>query len=117
MKSSLISKKNLIPNKNYWCSYSMQSELSLMTYKGHGLFQYKESTLDIDDIKVMFKGYKTTVPSSSLIIGRLYWCNYNSDDVLELMRYEGEGSIYLVGKDHIKPLNEVDVIFEDYENK
>ncbi|MCO7251388.1 MULTISPECIES: hypothetical protein [unclassified Pseudoalteromonas] len=109
---SLLGVSNLIPNRKYWCSYSIHSELNLMLYQGNGLFQYKALTLVIDDIKVMFKGNKPTIPSSELVKGKLYWCHYSSDNVLELMRYQGQGLVYLVGKDHDTLLSKVKVAFE-----
>ena len=118
MKNSLIPKKHLVQDKNYWCLCSGQKDLRLLTYSSNGIFSGQDTSTEAQNIRVMFEGYaninKSRIPRKYLVSNRYYWCRYKEENDLQLMRYEENGSFYLVSLDFHLPSTEVKVIFEDY---
>lgn len=120
MKNSLISKKHLIPGREYWCACNRHSELQLLKYCGHELFEESGSTVASPSIRVMFEGYvninKSRIPKKYLVPKRCYWCRHSDGGELFLMRYESDGSFYSFAHDVCWDSKNVKVIFEDYEH-
>jgi hypothetical protein len=123
MKNSLIPKKNVIPGKNYWCTYKNYSVLYLMKYTNNNIFTFEERDIsaNIQEVRVMFEGYvninKSRVPRNFLVPKRHYWCRFSDESELRLMRYKDDNSFYSISNDVFWPSNDVMVIFEDYEHK
>lgn len=118
MKNSLISKKDLIKDKYYWCMQNDYRALELLKYSGHDIF---EGSIG-HPVRVMFEGYVSTnkarVPKKYLVISRYYWCKYSDEDFLYLMRYDGENkdTFYSPSHDAFLDSKSVTVIFESYDN-
>lgn len=120
MKNSLISKKHLITGRQYWCICNKHSELRLLKYCGHDIFEESSGSIASASIRVMFEGYvninKSLIPKKYLAPKRCYWCRYSDDSELLLMRYENENSFYSFAHDVFWDSKDVKVIFEDYEH-
>ena len=119
MKSSLISKKNLVPGKSYWCIYNNDSVLWRMKninndmFEGHGILE------SMQNFRVMYEGYvnidRSRIPAHFLVPQRHYWCSYVETDKLSLMRYESKNRFYSIPHDVFCDSTTANVIFEDYE--
>jgi hypothetical protein len=94
--------------------------MQLLGYLGKGIFQDENSPLFTSEIRVMHEGYfgegKRRIPSSYLAPKRHYWCRYQDEKELCLMRYEQKGEFYSISHDVLWPSSSVKVIFEDYEH-
>ena len=119
MKSSLISKKNLVPGKSYWCIYNNDSVLWRMKninndmFEGHGILE------SMQNFRIMYEGYvnadSSRIPARFLVPKRHYWCSYVEKDELSLMRYEGNNEFYSIRHDVFCNSTIANVIFENYE--
>jgi len=120
MKNSLIPKKHLIPGKDYWCSNNDYRILNHIKYSGHGIFESNNQPIGSNNTRVMFEGYvninRSRIPKKYLTPNRYYWCRFNDENELKLMRYESNKSFYSPYHDVFWPSENIKVIFEDYEN-
>lgn len=94
--------------------------LYLMKCKECDIFEGGKELANYQNVRVMFEGYvninKSRIPKKYLVPGRHYWCKYNSEDELSLMRYEAGGDFYSILHDVFWSSKNVTVIFEDYEH-
>lgn len=120
MKNSLIPKKYVVPGKEYWCVYNNHSVLHLMKYTNNDIFVGHDISANSLKIRVMYEGYininKARIPSKYLAPKRHYWCKFDEEDELVLMRYESNKTFYSISHDVFWPSKDVKVMFEDYEH-